>query len=833
MQASATRLDPLSKMTPLVVEAARQPWYPRAWNAFDNVGEVKGGGRFMESAAARVAIALGITPSVGEDPVPIHDAIERGLVIGAPGSPEEESAQEEPVVSLEALDLAEQLTEGIVNGEESEGALLGGWALKSFVVGEAYVVGYVDPVTLEEVWLVLSSDELQKDEKAKSGQSQVIVRRSPAATASAGTPNSGVVETVLPPEATIIRVWRKHGRWGDLSDSNLSGCLTECDELRVLDASIKATGLSRIPAGILAISEDVEPKPVALEPDEDDETENPTQDPLLVELVKHLSTPIQDPGSASAVTPFVMRLPTSVDGTVAKDLAFMIDLGRQLDPEVVNRCQYLRERIAATLELPSERITGGIGESNHWSAWLIDEETYRLYVAPTVQPLLDALTKKYLRPRLILSGIPKEEADRFVFYGDASDLTTRPNRVDNAKAGFEGMAISLEAYRDALGFKDDDAPTPEEVLLRIITRQTVLPAEVIPLLNEILGTEVRSPAINTTSTEVPSPPSSEAPGGSSAGSEGSGSGDIPATEDNVEPTVASAASRRVAERLAQIDRSLRERILAAADAAVSRSVERAGAKLRSSLTSSRIGTARYEVKQEVAHVSNRHLLSTLGRARIAALGVEPDDLFGDDLDDLEEKWDEWTAGARNDVISIASRSLGVNPDGEAIRAYQAQGEDRSALGWAMLSAALVSIAKASVFDPKPSAVPGEVGSTTVSPSIVRQSLAIAGGSSPVRTPQGGVKDGATGGPAGGIATGDDVANLWGSFGQPFTGYEWVYNFEGQKTFDPHLDLNGSTFSDWQDEKLSTFGSGEEWVGDFFYPGDHGGCRCDAMPVIGT
>jgi hypothetical protein len=41
----------------------------------------------------------------------------------------------------------------------------------------------------------------------------------------------------------------------------------------------------------------------SLEPDEDD-GENPQMDPLLVEIVKHVTTPIAEPGSASAVAPF-------------------------------------------------------------------------------------------------------------------------------------------------------------------------------------------------------------------------------------------------------------------------------------------------------------------------------------------------------------------------------------------------------------------------------------------------------------------------------------------------------------------------------------------------
>jgi hypothetical protein len=831
--------------TPATIEQTRQGWFPVAWRAFDEVGEVKGGGRFMESAASRVIMSLGIIPGLGEDPVPLHEAAERGLISGAPNSPELESAQEDAVVTIADVAIAEMLVEGITQGQEGEGALLGSWALKSFVVGEAYIVGYVDPETLEEVWLCLSSEEVVKDESARGSAPKVLIRRSGTALTSSGTTDApGLTDVRLPDDAVLLRIWRRHGRFGDLSDSNLHGCLTECEELRVLDASIKATALSRIPAGILAISEDIEPKPVALEPDEDDDTENPAQDPLLVEIVKHMSIPIQDPGSASAAVPFLMRLPSRTDaGTSARDLAFMIETQRALDPEVVNRCQYLRGRIGATLELPSSDALGTGAEANHWTGWLIDEERYRLYVAPTLQPLFDGLTIRYLRKRLVASGVDVEAAKRFVLYGDPKDLTTRPNRVDNAVAGHTGLAISNEAFRSALGFGDDDAPTPEEIFLRVISRQTVLPDAVVPLLNQIFGTDFLTPAIETTSDGgTPAPPGgNELPAGE-AGSEGSGSGDVPTTNGDVPVTAAATSSqRRKAQlRLMTIDRRLRERLLVAADSTVSRTVERAGAKLRSSMSAGRAGSMRSELRHEMVSVSNRRLLSTVGRERIIALGVEPDDLFSTDFDDLEDRWDDWLAGAQDDVVATASRSLGVDPDGEAISRYRMKADERSKAGWLFLSGALLTLARRTVFDPTPTAELGEVDSTLVPAGTIRFALSVAGGNSPVKTASGGVRDGSTDGYAGGFSTGDDVAALWGAEGQPWSGFEWIYNDEGQKTFDPHLvlgssgpDGGGVQYSADDDPILSTAGTGAEWIGDFFFVGDHSGCRCDAVPIWGS
>lgn len=860
MQASAMRIDGASKAAPSQVKAAKQGWHARAWEMYDVVGEVKGGGRFMESACSRVKIALGITPGLGQDAVPLHDATERGLVSGAPGSPDDEIAQEEPVTNAGTVALAEELAANLINGQESEGSLLGGWGVKSFVVGEGWVIGYVDrdPITgaEQECWLCVSADEVLPNDNAKDGQANVLIRRMPSAGDAVMSSGSGDTATdiVLPADSFILRVWRKHARWGLLSDSNLHGCLDECDELRVLDASIKATGLSRINAGVLVVANEVEPR-VVLEPDEGDDNENPVNDPLLVEIVKHTTTPVADPGSASAVAPFVMRVPAKVDDVPAKDLVFKLDLGRTMDPEVVRRCEYLRNRIGATLELPSDRITGDTGSMNHWNAWLIDEETYRLYVAPTVQPLMDALTTKYLRQRLEASGVPAQEAEHFVLFADPTELVTRPNRVDNATAAHDAMAIGDEAFRTALGFGDEDAPTPDEVVRRVIQRQTVLPADVIPLLNQIYGLdlEVSEPAIEAPDESQAPPPDDTQDDTQDDGSAGTEAPPNPTGDVAPEPGVTAALSltapghaahtatqsiaavtaalsaRRAGERLMGIDRRLRERIIVAADAALNRATERAGAKVRSSLSSARRGTERFELKAAVMGVPNRELLKVLGDR--VTMVADPGNLFDGELDDLEAQWDEWLAGANDEVVSIAAQTLGVNPDGEAIAAFKAKQADGRREGWIALSAGLVAMARGQVFDRSPGSIAaGEVANTVVPPGLVRQALAIAGGSTPTRTRSGGVADGAAGGYAGGVATGDDTAQLWGAYGQPWQGFEWVYNFEGQSTFEPHLDLNGVRFSDWNDEALSTAGTFGDWVGDFYFPGDHGGCRCDAIPV---
>jgi hypothetical protein len=45
-------IDPSNPSAPTLVKQGKQAWHPEAWKMYDLVGEVKGGGRFMESAAS-------------------------------------------------------------------------------------------------------------------------------------------------------------------------------------------------------------------------------------------------------------------------------------------------------------------------------------------------------------------------------------------------------------------------------------------------------------------------------------------------------------------------------------------------------------------------------------------------------------------------------------------------------------------------------------------------------------------------------------------------------------------------------------------------------------
>jgi hypothetical protein len=43
-------------------------------------------------------------------------------------------------------------------------------------------------------------------------------------------------------------------------------------------------------------------------------------------------------------------------------------------------------------------------------------------------------------------------------------------------------------------------------------------------------------------------------------------------------------------------------------------------------------------------------------------------------------------------------------------------------------------------------------------------------------------------------------------------------------------LDGARFGTWTDPKLDT-GPGSRWIGSYFHPQDHDGCRCGSTPIF--
>jgi hypothetical protein len=277
-------------------------------------------------------------------------------------------------------------------------------------------------------------------------------------------------------------------------------------------------------------------------------------------------------------------------------------------------------------------------------------------------------------------------------------------------------------------------------------------------------------------------------------------------------------------RWADRDRQLRSRLLVAADAAMTRALDRAGARLRS-----RLGAAKHSPWRDIIDGHpNREVASLIGPAAVtAAIDADPATLIESEFDEIVARFRAQVGRAQRQTRSELAE-LGLD-DEQVERMERAQAEDRER-GAELLLALLVGLASSRLFDPSPSAPPiGEHDpDMSVPAGVMRQALSVAGGARGEPT-----RGGAFRGPderiAGQLATGQTVADFAREIGLEIAGYTWDYGDAStrQTPFPPHESLDGVQFDTWDDPALANSAAFPDT--QFLFPGDHDGCQCDAVP----
>lgn len=106
-----------------------------------------------------------------------------------------------------------------------------------------------------------------------------------------------------------------------------------------------------------------------------------------------------------------------------------------------------RKRYGAGIELPEEVITG-MGKTNHWAGWKVDQNTWSYYLEPLISIIGEALEKNFAQPVAQQLG---SESDIEIEL-DATKVIVKPDRTDAAIRLFMAGALSAEGALEAAGF---------------------------------------------------------------------------------------------------------------------------------------------------------------------------------------------------------------------------------------------------------------------------------------------------------------------------------------------------------------------------------------------
>jgi hypothetical protein len=356
-----------------------------------------------------------------------------------------------------------------------------------------------------ESWDIRSVDEVMTD--AKGGYS--IIGRREQGVGQMGTTNTLGV-TRLGDKGFVGRIWRSHPRFTDEADSSIRGILDLCAELLLLNRTFRATARSRLNAGAMYLPDGLS---VAAQGDPDYPydsedgieagfTAEEAEDEFEEQLIDAMTTPIRDEESASAVVPLIIRGPAEL-GDAIKQFKFE----RSFDPALAERSDRVLERIMQGLDVPKD-VVSGMANVKYSNALQIDESLYKAHIEPLMLLIVDALTVVYLRPYLIANGYSKSDVDRLVIWYDPSAVSTRNDRAADANEGFDRGAISLDTWRRAHGFSDQDAPTATEMAIRLLQDRASFTPELTEAMLAAIAPEVMNAVreAQQSSSVAPIPP---------------------------------------------------------------------------------------------------------------------------------------------------------------------------------------------------------------------------------------------------------------------------------------------------------------------------------------
>lgn len=297
-------------------------------------------------------------------------------------------------------------------------------------------------VGLDELeWRFLSVDECKVD--AQTGTVEIVLH-------DGETERDKIKAT--PEEVLLIRVWRPHPRRWWRADSPTKSSLPVLRELVGLTQHVSAQVDSRLAgAGVLLVPQSALD---ALKQSTPNQATDEDSDPFSEALMEAMLTPIEDRSNASALVPLTLTVP---DESIEKFR--FISFATELDAEARELREEALRRLALGEDCPPEVLLG-VGDMNHWGAWLVKEDTITTHVEPPEALICDALTTQYLWPVLIENGMPETQAHKYVVWYSVDHLISRPNRFSDAKSVHEADALSDEALRREGGFSEEDAPKP-------------------------------------------------------------------------------------------------------------------------------------------------------------------------------------------------------------------------------------------------------------------------------------------------------------------------------------------------------------------------------------
>lgn len=389
-----------------------EEWQRECWRFYDVVGELRFSANYVGSGCSRVRIFVAEVDEVGRTGDEVDDDEE-----------------------------VQALADSAFGGPASKAEALRSLGINLTIAGEAYIIGMAKRSDSElDKWVIVSASDLKRQGE------RVIVDL-----------GDGKFD-LTPGTDMIIRMWTPHPRKMRLADCPTRGALPVLREIEQLTKYVFSQIDSRLAgAGLLPIPNNLD----FPYDDGNGNTLNGAQG-VMKALTDAASASLTGLGSAAALVPIIIEMP-------AEAIQAMPDKPIRFESELSDKAKDLRDealrRLSLAMDMPPEVLTG-TGDTNHWSAWHIEESMVKIHIEPLMNRICEALTEAYLKPALKVLG---KDPKKYAFAFDTAPLTVRPDRLKDTLMLFEQGVVNADAVLRAGNYNPaTDAPTDEEEAARYI-----------------------------------------------------------------------------------------------------------------------------------------------------------------------------------------------------------------------------------------------------------------------------------------------------------------------------------------------------------------------------
>lgn len=426
-------------------------WQERAWYYYDAVGELWFAFNWLASAVSRATLyAAELDP-------------ETGLITG----PTEDTR-------------VQAAASAVMGGVEHRPQLLSTMALHWQVTGETYILIVPQGPGKPDRWLVVARASLREQGGTWSFQD----------------PETGVWTKLRDGVDKVMRVWAPHPARQTNSNSAMRAGNVICAEIEKASQNIMARLDSRLAGnGILLLPQELD---FPTQPGETADAQT-----FMNLLLEAAEAAIANPGDAAAHVPIMAQVPAEFIAAVA---AGHIDLATAMDSAVSELRDRAFERLGRTLDMSKEIALGQVAQANHWTAWQIEETTYKIHAEPFLLKLGMALTSQFFRLTLTAMGIADPE--KYVLAWDISEVVSRPDDSADTNYLWEQGLISEDYVLSKYGVPDDAKPDDDERNLRRLER-VVIGAPTLAadgqVAERLFGFEIAPAAAGVSNAEVAGP----------------------------------------------------------------------------------------------------------------------------------------------------------------------------------------------------------------------------------------------------------------------------------------------------------------------------------------